>query len=213
MSLNVLNLSISDDADTAIASGVSSIDVEGQKVTFNLRDGGSKSIEVPAVPGPYFTPEIGTVETLSAGSKATASIDTDPETMKATLNLGIPRGGDGSGGGGGGHELTEEHLTGDTFNGKPVYEKVIIGKAPSTQGEDVVSNISSLNIDDIISIDGMVYSSDKRYRIPHAHPYDTSTMVTLFVFWETKELKCCVRGTYYLNSDVRAILKYTKTTD
>lgn len=44
--------------------------------------------------------QIGTVTTLEAGSKATASITGTPENP--ILNLGIPKGQDGSGGSGGG---------------------------------------------------------------------------------------------------------------
>lgn len=215
MSLNVLNLSISDDADAAIASGVSSIDVEGQKVTFNLRDGGSKSIEVPAVPGPYFTPEIGTVETLPAGSQATASIDTDPDTMKATLNLGIPKGRDGSGGGGGGgHELTEEHLTGDTYNGKDVYEILVEGHhGNSASSWNEAFDLSSLNIDKILSLNGTTLSttsSKDEIWVDCNHALTTGDMSGQYLKKSTGKLL-----EYHTNSNINGrplllTLRYTK---
>lgn len=80
----------------------------GSKQTFTVKNGSKGSTGAPGSPGangsdgadgvtPNFS--IGTVTTLSAGSNATATITGTKENP--VLNLGIPKGADGSGGSGG----------------------------------------------------------------------------------------------------------------
>lgn len=55
-------------------------------------------VEIPAIVGTTPNLTIGTVETLDAGTSATATITGDKENP--VLNLGIPKGADGQGGSG-----------------------------------------------------------------------------------------------------------------
>lgn len=90
---------------------------DGSTSTFEVRNGSKGSGGVPGVDGANgadgqpgadgVTPniQIGTVETLEAGSPATASMTGTPENP--LLNLGIPKGADGASGSGGSGEMTE----------------------------------------------------------------------------------------------------------
>lgn len=62
---------------------------------------------------------------------------------------------------------TEEQLTGDYWiDGKPIYRRVInFGTLPNTTTKAV--NISSYNIEKLISYRGMAYRSDAQIELPH----------------------------------------------
>lgn len=118
-------------------------------------------------------------------------------------------------GGGGGHELTEEHLTGDTYNGKPVYEIVVTGNsASSTNSQVTVYNTADLNIEQLIDISGITtMKADGNYaQLPINHAYNSATMMNTFYdpIYGIRELHTANNRS---NLPMVITLKYTKTTD
>lgn len=107
-----------------------------------------------------------------------------------------------------GHELTEEHLTGDTFNGKPVYEKTLIYTGSASINTQI--NIGKIDdLDNIILATGVVSNASG-----NAKPSCGPKLFQMIVDRNTN----IVYGSQSISSASQtfifnATLKYTKTTD
>ena len=65
---------------------------------------------------------------------------------------------------------TEEHIVGKWIDGKAVYEKTVyMGSVNNSGGVTLQHDITSLNIDKIISITGFAYTPTQFRNIPHGY--------------------------------------------
>lgn len=114
--------------------------------------------------------------------------------------------------------FTEETRIGTWIDGKPLYRRVIEAKTPSYVGVSSATiyvfdeEINSVNIyANVKKIDG------QQPALPAIYVNSTSNPVAVcyasLPFIEGKNLKMGVYHTNYTNSDVTAILEYTKNTD
>lgn len=111
---------------------------------------------------------------------------------------------------------TKEQVVG-IWMGKPIYRKVIIGDMPDTTDSwiDLV-DLTDLNIDDVIKIDGTIKNTLTDLRVLPSSGYETNVYHCLFSYLgKTKKLQVFYNGwksaTY--GFVYRLILEYTKTTD
>ena len=101
---------------------------------------------------------------------------------------------------------TDETVIGTWINGKPLYRKII--KTSVKQGVQKIYDVSNMNLDDIIRMNGSISQSEGS--IVHI-PYGTSSNDFAVVYYPKSsnqiEINTSTAGI------VNIILEYTKTTD
>lgn len=123
-----------------------------------------------------------------------------------------------SGGGGGPSdpvELTEEHLTGELLEGKKVWEKVYNLTASNSNSSPKTFNditLTSLDIDTLITINGVYHRLDAKVEISVLHSTATTDLSTVH-FTTNGVLYEFHNNAYYNNAPFTLILKYTKKSD
>lgn len=111
----------------------------------------------------------------------------------------------------GGAELTEEHLTGETYFGKPVYEKIVnltSGSSVNTSKKLGVT-ITSLGIDKVLDIKG-VYDRDGSGFIPVNHISSTTDLSNLWFAYSDSQLTELHNNSAYNSVPMIITIKYTK---
>lgn len=112
-------------------------------------------------------------------------------------------------------ELTQEHLTNESFNGKPVYEKYYTITLNSTDG--TTSTPSGIdNLEDIIAVsaDGINVSGTNRAVIGNNYSRDlTKNSFEAYYSITNNTIAIYHVGTYYRGQRAIVSIKYTKTTD
>lgn len=106
----------------------------------------------------------------------------------------------------------DEKRVGTWIDGKPIYQKTIVGKTPSSTGVNTtIVDVSSWNIDKVILFEGTFmpggstsipinyYYSPNNYAMVHINDQDKLTMILGF--------------SEHTNKDVYITVRYTKTTD
>ena len=101
---------------------------------------------------------------------------------------------------------TDEMIIGRWIDGKPLYRKVI--KASVNQGVQKIYDVSNMNLDDIIRMDGSI--SQSRGSIVHI-PYGTGSNDFAVIYYPKSSNQIEVNTTRA--GIVNIILEYTKTTD
>lgn len=109
-------------------------------------------------------------------------------------------------------ELTAEHKTGETFNGKPVYERVINVKAGTALNTwNTVGDIDATNIDKMLLFDANWYGGTGWVSLGK---YTTNNLGTaVHISSATNKLYEIHSEAAYNSKDVVVVIKYTKTTD
>lgn len=126
---------------------------------------------------------------LDIFSKVDYTYEDDTNTLNLLANEGA------------GKELTSEHKTGFTFNGKPVYEKVV------TLNSLANTNIADLNIENIIHIDGTFFYPTSSQTIELNGYYGNSYVGA---YYQSNELRFVYSSNYANASNIIVRLKYTK---
>ena len=101
---------------------------------------------------------------------------------------------------------TDETVIGTWINGKPLYRKII--KTSVKQGVQKIYDVSNMNLDDIIRMNGSISQSEGS--IVHI-PYGTSSNDFAVVYYPKSSNQIEVNTTRA--GIVNIILEYTKTTD
>ena len=101
---------------------------------------------------------------------------------------------------------TDETIIGTWVNGKPLYRKII--KTSVKQGVQKIYDVSNMNLDDIIRMNGSISQSEGS--IVHI-PYGTSSNDFAVVYYPKSSNQIEVNTTRA--GIVNIILEYTKTTD
>lgn len=126
----------------------------------------------------------------------------------------------------GGHRYsTEEQIVGTWTDGRPVYEKIIESTLPEVTSENDGINqtknvdISSLNIREFVSIDGVFYTKPPLTDFVSYHILNVAfkggndKMYACYAYLNYTTLILNNSMSTYSNRPVRMILRYTKTTD
>lgn len=102
---------------------------------------------------------------------------------------------------------TEEVEIGKYIDDKPIYQKVI------TSASDIAGlDLSSLNIDKLINLKGMINDSKNSYYVPFDYYNSETYRIDYWYDYSTKS----INGLYVISgtlSKIYLILQYTKTTD
>lgn len=109
-----------------------------------------------------------------------------------------------------GIELTEEHLTGEIYNDKPVYKKVFTNfKCGSTVKTTItLFKATDIDLEDCIKLDGGIYLGVKYYPFSGT----SSGAAKVWINFEGEFREWHDYGEYN-DAPIRLTLKYTKTTD
>lgn len=102
-------------------------------------------------------------------------------------------------------ELTAEHKTGETFNGKDVYEMFWEGVNPS---QNTPLTIPLNNVEKIIDVDAQVFNSVGKQWTKHGYYYSTTNNFNIY-FTDTI-VYTQYQGSHFSGSPLRVKLKYTK---
>lgn len=112
-------------------------------------------------------------------------------------------------------ELTSEHKTGETFNGKPVYETWRTFTVPNSNSAVKVGNVTDLNIDTMLEIYGMM--NDKTHFISFPDVLASSGSffgIMVRDFGTTGEynvyVACAQATATFKNQPIHVRFKYTK---
>lgn len=111
-------------------------------------------------------------------------------------------------------ELTVEHWTGETLNGKPVYEKTFLYTTPSANS-GVAFSVEELNIETLVSVNGSMLDGSNYYLVDGSN-YNNNLSYALYINNDGKTMNLQINPntmTRYFNRPALATLKYTKTTD
>ncbi len=117
---------------------------------------------------------------------------------------------------------TEETRIGTWIDGKPLYRKTFLGRTASTLDRHaVVADISSFNIETIVTLNGMVQPSainDSIQGLPinflqYNTPYGILTFVLKAPTVPSLSIVNMVSSDVYYNLPLTIIFEYTKTTD
>lgn len=111
-------------------------------------------------------------------------------------------------------DLTEEHVVG-YYKGKPVYEIMIEFTTPSTANSPIdVYDLSSFNIEHMVSIDGIGFQKDENSQWPVNLNRGVSNIVNeLHYQSNVKTLRMFTANTNWLSCRCIAKIQYVKTTD
>lgn len=102
---------------------------------------------------------------------------------------------------------TEEARIGTWVDGKPLYRIVLELKSPSVDNsEQKICDLSPLNIDSVVSLNGIVNASPLNWYRDSTHYFSTRAI-------GHSEILMAVGHPTYTNLPVYATLEYTKTTD
>ena len=108
---------------------------------------------------------------------------------------------------------TDEAVVGKWIDGKPLYHKVITVSGTFNTMDAEVTDVSSLNIDELVdlrTLDHSHFGSVKFAIIPFAHPEGDWSMT---VYINNNNKICVCPGKYMSLVNPTFILQYTKTTD
>lgn len=114
------------------------------------------------------------------------------------------------GGGGGGHELTEEHLTGDIYNGKPVYERSFNGTIKAIGTLTEIPNTVISDLENVIDLYLIIKHTNGGF---YPASFRSSSQYTRVVYNLTRGILYGEYDNTFLNMQLIATIKYTKTTD
>ena len=111
---------------------------------------------------------------------------------------------------------TEEQITGNWIDGKPIYRKVFVGDWISNTlawNNLVKGNIS--NCDTVISIKGVIKNPNNGDNIPIPSYESTNFFANIMYNQSDDYIKAFLKGWTYSNFQMKyvIILEYTKTTD
>ena len=96
-----------------------------------------------------------------------------------------------------------------TFNGKPLYRKVI-ETTTTTAGTEKKTDISNLNVDKLI-LNGFINTSS--LGLPLNAYISSSNYIITYHSKSSNEIRTTVTDSSYANKELVYILEYTKTTD
>lgn len=110
---------------------------------------------------------------------------------------------------------TDETIVGRWIDGKPVYRKVVESTTPSTVNSETFIDTNISNIDQMISIDGIMQTAAGNFT-----PIGMfSTTKRIYIYYSSEKNKIDIRiidsekSSNWCNLPVYFILEYTKTTD
>ena len=105
---------------------------------------------------------------------------------------------------------TNEIVVGKWIDGKPIYRKVLNLTSPSVLNTNVnIANLTSLNIENLIKLEGFLIGGDGRYLNINT-PEPDYTITTTFIN-DTIEMK--IEAVNWQQKNCVIIIEYTKTTD
>lgn len=143
--------------------------------------------------------ETGEILEYSSGLK------TEYDEVTKTLNFSSPEGGS--------VELTEEHLTGETYNGKPVYRKivdVVTLKASVTSATTYQHGIT--NVEMVLPESKVVAVGTSNNNIQPMYSSSSYYIAVLSIGRSSISIKVVLTNADY-PVIIRLDMKYTKTTD
>ena len=112
---------------------------------------------------------------------------------------------------------TDEKVVGVWTDGKPLYQKVIVGTLPTTVGSygDAPIDVSTLNIETIANFKGATTSATDNYQFPLVFTTGSNSVSTASVCYDTNNGVLHLRNNFstWNGGSMRIILQYTKTTD
>lgn len=105
---------------------------------------------------------------------------------------------------------TSEQVVGKWIDGSDVYELTVNTTSPATANSNVtIADLSSYNIDKIISIEGVMYASSLGQYVPIFWSYNYSILGSVY-FQGGSLMQIVTSG--YVNASENIIIRYTKTT-
>lgn len=111
-------------------------------------------------------------------------------------------------------ELTEEHKTGELYNGKPVYEKILKTKIGSTPSKwSSIYDVSGMNIDEVIDYRGFWIEKGRNEKFNFNFYYSSSYFTALQYAASEQCFNEYHSIASYNDNNATIIFKYTKTTD
>lgn len=113
------------------------------------------------------------------------------------------------------YSSSNEVEIGTWIDGKPIYRMVLQGITPAQAAKHIVfANLSSLNIDKMTHIHGIVESSNGAYQalVPHSCSDKGTVMLEIVLWYEKASKNLCYNlvGTDYASGPLYVIVDYTK---
>ena len=106
----------------------------------------------------------------------------------------------------------DEKRIGTWIDGKPIYQKTIVGKTPPRTGiNTVIADVSSWNIDKVISFEG-IFMPGGSTNIPINYYFSSNNYAMVHIN-DQSELTMILGFSEQDNKDVYITVRYTKTTD
>lgn len=110
------------------------------------------------------------------------------------------------------HYSTSEQVIGTWIDGKPLYQKTINITTPSVANAIVsVSDVTSLNIDTVVSLDGNYNDTNINWSLNIY--FNTGRSANCFVNGGKTAIMMLVNDNVAMNKNAYVTIKYTKTTD
>ena len=106
---------------------------------------------------------------------------------------------------------TDERKIGKWIDGKPLYQKTYITTTPSTTDlQSVIVDITSLSIDTVVNINGLLHSTSLNQFIPIEFPFSTNVLLSTWV--DNQKIMQMVPSSNYTNCAESVTIQYTKST-
>ena len=97
-------------------------------------------------------------------------------------------------------------------DGRPLYQKTLALTTPSSiNSNSMISDLSSLQIDTLVHLEGYIYATSLGQTVPIAWSYNTSTMGA--VYYQSGSLYQNLSSSPYCSCSEHITIQYTKTTD